>query len=44
MLVEVFGEDATIRRTTASRICQRLRAEFDAWKRRDLSKVKLDDL
>ena len=42
MLVEVFGEDATISRTTASRICQRLRAEFDAWKRRDLSKVKLD--
>ena len=44
MLVEVFGEDATISRTTASRICQRLRAEFDAWKRRDLSKVKLDYL
>jgi putative transposase len=44
MLVEVFGEDATISRTTASRICQRLRAEFDAWNRRDLSKVKLDYL
>jgi putative transposase len=44
MLVEVFGEDATISRTTASRICQRLRAEFDTWKRRDLSKVKLDYL
>jgi transposase-like protein len=44
MLVEVFGQDATISRTTASRICQRLRAEFDAWKRRDLSKVKLDYL
>jgi len=44
MLTEVFGEDATISRTTASRICQRLRAEFDAWKRRDLSKVKLDYL
>jgi len=44
MLVEVFGEDATISRTTASRICQRLRAEFDAWKRRDLSTVKLDYL
>jgi len=44
MLVEVFGEDATISRSTASRICQRLRAEFDAWNRRDLSKVKLDYL
>jgi len=44
MLVEVFGEDATISRTTASRICQRLRAEFNAWNRRDLSKVKLDYL
>jgi putative transposase len=44
MLVEVFGEQATISRTTASRICQRLRAEFDAWHRRDLSEVKLDYL
>jgi putative transposase len=44
MLVEVFGEQATISRSTASRICQRLRAEFDAWRRRDLSKVKLDYL
>jgi putative transposase len=44
MLVEVFGEQATISRTTASRICQRLRAEFDAWKRRDLSTAKLDYL
>jgi putative transposase len=44
MLVEVFGEDATISRSTVSRICQRLRAEFDTWRRRDLSKVKLDYL
>jgi putative transposase len=44
MLVEVFGEQATISRTTVSRICQRLRAEFDAWKRRDLSTVRLDYL
>jgi putative transposase len=44
MLVEVFGEQATTSRTTASRICQRLRAEFDAWSRRDLSKAKLDYL
>ena len=37
MLSEVFGEQATISRSTVSRICQRLRAEFDAWCRRDLS-------
>jgi transposase-like protein len=44
MLVEVFGQDATISRTTVSRICQRLRAEFDAWKRRDLTGVRIDYL
>ena len=44
MLAEVFGEDATISRTTVSRICQRLRAEFDTWCRRDLTGVRLDDL
>ncbi len=44
MLAETFGDDATISRSTASRICQRLRAEFDAWKRRDLSKIKIDYL
>jgi Transposase, Mutator family len=44
MLVEVFGQDATISRTTVSRICQRLRAEFDAWRRRDLTGVRIDYL
>jgi transposase-like protein len=44
MLVEVFGEQATISRSTVSRICQRLRAEFDAWCRRDLSKTRIDYL
>ena len=44
MLVEVFGEQATISRTTVSRICQRLRAEFDAWRRRDLSGTRIDYL
>ena len=43
-LAEVFGEQATISRSTASRICQRLRIEFDAWKRRDLSGTKVDYL
>ena len=44
MLVEVFGEQAAVSRTTVSRICQRLRAELDAWKRRDLSGTRLDYL
>jgi putative transposase len=43
-LVEVFGEDAKISRTTVSRICQRLREEFDAWKRRDLTGTRIDYL
>jgi putative transposase len=44
MLVEVFGQDATISRTTVSRICQRLRAEFTTWRRRDLSTARIDYL
>jgi putative transposase len=44
MLVEVFGQDAGISRTTASRICQRLRAEFDTWCRRDLQGTRIDYL
>jgi transposase-like protein len=43
-LAEVFGEQATISRSTVSRICQRLREEFDAWKRRDLAGTKIDYL
>jgi len=41
---EVFGDEAKISRSTASRIAQRLRAEFDAWKRRELSGSRIDDL
>jgi putative transposase len=44
MLVEVFGEQAAVSRTTVSRICQRLRAEFDAWCRRDLAGTGIDYL
>jgi putative transposase len=44
MLAEVFGEQATVSRTTVSRICQRLRTEFDTWKRRDLTGVRIDYL
>ncbi len=44
MLDETFGEDAKISRSSASRICRRLRTEFDAWRRRDLSEVRIDYL
>lgn len=44
MLSETFGEEACISRQTASRICSRLKAEFDRWNRRDLHKVVIDYL
>ena len=44
MLEEVFGEEAKISRSSASRICKRLRDEFDAWKRKDLSGSRIDYL
>src|SRR4029453_5351019 len=44
MLAEVFGPEAAISRSTASRICQRLRAEFDPGKRPDLSGTRIDYL
>src|ERR1044072_4323353 len=44
MLVEVFDEQATTGRATASRMGEGLRAEFDAWNRRDLTGVRIDYL
>lgn len=44
MLAEVFGDKAAISRTTVSRICQRLRAEFEDWRRHDLSGHPIDYL
>jgi len=43
-LGEVLGPEAALSKSTVSRICQRLRTEFDAWKTRDLSGVRLDYL
>lgn len=43
-LAEVLGPQAALSRSTVSRICQRLREEFDAWNKRDLSGVRLDYL
>lgn len=44
MLAEALGPEAALSKSTASRICQRLRAEFDTFRARDLSDVELDYL
>jgi putative transposase len=43
-LAEVLGPEAALSRSTVSRICQRLKDEFQAWRTRDLSGVRLDYL
>ncbi|CAN5582978.1 hypothetical protein BH24ACT5_BH24ACT5_25690 [soil metagenome] len=43
-LAEVLGPEAALSKSTVSRIWPRLRSEFDAWKTRDLSRVRLDYL
>ena len=44
MLAEALGPEAALSKSTASRICQRLRGEFDTFRARDLSDVELDYL
>ena len=43
-LAEVLGPEAALSKSTVSRICQRIRDEFDTWKTGDLSGVRLDYL
>ena len=43
-LRETLGDDATVSKSTVSRICERIRDEFDAWRTRDLSDTELDYL
>jgi putative transposase len=43
-LAEVLGPEAALSRSTVSRICQRIKDEFQAWTTRDLSGVRLDYL
>ncbi len=43
-LADALGEDAALSRSTANRICQAIKDEFEAWRARDLSKVELDYL
>lgn len=43
-LVDALGEQATVSRSTVSRICEQLKTEFEAWSRRRLDDVELDYL
>jgi Transposase, Mutator family len=43
-LAEVLGAEAALSKSTVSRICQRIREEFQAWRHRDLGVVRLDYL
>ena len=43
-LAEVLGAEAALSRSTVSRICQRIKDEFEAWRTRDLSGLRLDYL
>lgn len=43
-LRESLGEQAAVSRSTVSRICETIKAEFDAWRARDLSAIELDYL
>lgn len=44
LLAEALGPEAALSKSTASRICQRLRDEFEAFRTRDLSGIELDYL
>jgi transposase-like protein len=44
LLAEALGPEAALSKSTASRICQRMRGEFDEFRTQDLSDVELDYL
>ncbi|HET7518519.1 MAG TPA: transposase [Actinomycetes bacterium] len=43
-LAEVLGAEAALSRSTVSRICQQIKDEFERWRTRDLSRLRLDYL
>jgi putative transposase len=43
-LREALGNDATVSKSTVSRICERIKDEFATWRTRDLSDVAIDYL
>ena len=44
LLAEALGPEAALSRSTASRICARLRDDFEAFRHRDLADIELDYL
>jgi putative transposase len=43
-LAETLGPDATVSRSSVSRICEAIKDEFDRWRTRDLTGLELDYL
>jgi putative transposase len=43
-LADALGPQATVSKSTVSRICEAIKREFDAWKLRSLAEVELDYL
>ncbi len=43
-LAEALGSEATLSKSTVSRVCEAIKTEFDAWKKRDLSDIALEYL
>jgi putative transposase len=43
-LAEALGPEATVSKSTVSRVCQAIKDEFDAFKRRSLGEIELDYL
>jgi putative transposase len=43
-LADALGPEATVSKSTVSRICEAIREEFDVWKARSLADVELDYL
>ena len=43
-LTEALGPEATVSKSTVSRICERIKDEFDKWRTRDVSDIELDYL
>jgi putative transposase len=43
-LADALGPEAALSKSTVSRVCEAIVAEFEAWRGRDLSELELDDL
>jgi putative transposase len=43
-LADALGAEATLSKSTVSRVCEAIKVEFDTWRVRDLSEVELEYL